>query len=163
MAHTTSNSAVVFDSIINQMKIENVASLCVYAASNTNIYLEVWDTGQNTLAFRPNAGGTKLGAIMLVVTTVASSIAYLAQQAYEGSGLSVIDTLPKITGLPDGAVGGFLLVDSAGSHVYYNVAGTADGSVGDGFGIASGRAGPNAFSPRILPPGGTLKIGGFIE
>ena len=163
MAHNTSNQHEVFDQVQANMVLENPAQLCLYAATNTNVYVEVWDSGHGTLQFRPNNGSAPVGAIALVVGPTAVSLAYLASLTYESASLPLLQAQPSFTGIPDGSAGGFLLVDPNGSTVYYNVAGTSDGSAGAGNGIAVGRAGPSVFSPRQLPPGATLKFGGFIE
>lgn len=164
MAHNVEQVAAVFDTVANGMRLESPSQLCLYSTVPVNVYVEVWDSGHGTLAFRPNAGGTSLGAVLLVASSTPSSIAFLASQTYEGASLPILQLTPTLLGLPDGAVGGFLYVDAAAQvNVYYNCAGTTDGSVGAGAGILAGRAGPSAFSPRFLPPGATLQFGGFLQ
>ncbi len=156
----------VFDGS-ERVYIERPAEICLVSIDGApiDVFVEVWDVNQRTLGFTPNAGGAKVGAVRLSVTSVGSSLAWLAQQLYN----AVNPTNPvdiNVVGLPPGAVGGVILVDpdaAEGRGVAVNAAGTADGSVGAGAGIANGRGAPVFFGPRIVLVGGTLYFGGFAQ
>lgn len=164
MAHNISQDPTKFDAS-ERIYIERPGHLClVSAGGNINAYLELWDANSRTLAFVNLTTGALVGAIQLAVTNVAQSAAWMAQQAgFGGVSPAPLNAITCL-GFPNNVVGGMLYLDSAASSgLVYNFAGTADGSVGAGNGIAVGSAGPVFFGPRILQPGGTLQFGGFLQ
>jgi hypothetical protein len=161
MAHDLEQSTPNFDGS-ERMYLEKPAEIALVSSGSVTCYVEVWGHTQRNLPFTRASDGVKFGGIQIVVTTTPSSLAYLAQQAGYNIGLPPSKLLAHAEGIPDGAVGGCLLVDaSALSSVAYNVAGTADGS--GAYGIDPNRAGPIPLGPRVLPAGGLLTFGGFIQ
>lgn len=149
-----------FDGMVYEERPGHIAVVAV--AGEAAAFLELVDVNGRTLPFM-DASGNLYGAIEIAITSTPQSLAWIAQQAGYTATTSKNAEDAVCAGFPNGAVGGYLLVDEDdGNDVAFNNAGTADGSEGVGSGIATGAAGPVAFGPRLLLAGQLLSFGRLL-
>lgn len=117
--------------------------------TDATVQVEFWDINGCTLINSDNSSS----AALTVSSSPKSLSAFMAAASLNASA--------AIPGLPNGAVGGRLLVLPSSSGGICVNSGGADDGVGDGTGLKSSAYAPTANSPLRLTPGQTLVFGRY--